>query len=115
VIQPRNEPTTCASDADARPVLDLRRPAWMADALCREPDVLAAVGGCFVDAEANDTRRAAAMQACGRCVCRAECLEWALELPDQVGVAGGATTAARRAIRANRKTQRKKEITDAST
>jgi hypothetical protein len=114
MVTPRHESTFLYSDADARPVLDLRRPSWMRDALCREPEVLAAVGGCFVDAEANDTRRAAAMQACGRCKCMAECLEWAVGIPEQVGIAGGTTTAARRAIRSNRRTQRK-DITDAST
>jgi hypothetical protein len=112
MVTPRRESTHLYSDADTRPTLDLRRPDWMRDALCRDPEVLASVGGCFVAAEANDARRAAALQACGVCRVRVPCFDWALELPDQVGIAGGTTTAARRAIRANRKT-RAKEITDA--
>ena len=100
MIQPRHAPTHLYSDADTRPTLDLRRPSWMSDAACRGS------AHDFTD-EKNKATRDACLQICGRCPVRVPCLDWALELPDQVGIAGGTDSAARRAIRANRKNQRK--------
>jgi WhiB family redox-sensing transcriptional regulator len=91
-------------------LFDLRRPDWHADALCKEYPHLT-----FVGIERGDTRMAAeCMQVCGRCAVLIPCREYAIADPDLIGVWGGTTTAARRAIRANRKTQRK-DTSDAET
>lgn len=72
------------------------RPAWQRDALCREhPDVD------YFSAKRPDPAKAV----CQRCLCRAECLQWALDDPAlDAGdaILGGLTVAERRALRRQR-------------
>jgi WhiB family redox-sensing transcriptional regulator len=68
------------------------RPAWMADAACREhPDA-----PYFPNRGQAPTR---AVAVCSTCLVRAECLAYALADPDLSGVWGGTTEGARRALR----------------
>jgi WhiB family transcriptional regulator, redox-sensing transcriptional regulator len=76
----------------------LRRPAWMAQAVCREhPEV-----------DFHDTRRgnlAAAKAVCARCPVRVECLEFALELDSGTvpqGIYGGMSGPSRARLRRQR-------------
>lgn len=100
---PRTTRTTTDSGSDVAPVLPIGRPAWFADALCAEPDVVAEVGMHFVDAERNRDAKARALQVCGRCLARLDCLDYALADARLVGIFGGTDTAARKAMRANRR------------
>ncbi len=71
----------------------VRRPGWQADALCREyPDV---------DYFPSPGRSsAAAKKICARCLVRAECLSYALELgPEVHGIFGGTTARERARMR----------------
>ncbi len=105
MITPRTSRTTTDTGSDTMPVLDLARPGFFADALCAEESARAAVGMHFVDAERFAEAKRAALQVCGRCLVRPECLEYALADSSLVGVFGGTDTAARRAIRSNRSRQ----------
>ncbi len=102
MVTPRTTRTTTDSGSNTVPVLPISRPAWFADALCAEPAVVAEVGMHLVDAERNREAKARAMQVCGRCLVRTDCLEYALANDRLVGIFGGTDTAARRAIRSNR-------------
>lgn len=71
-------------------------PAWFADALCREhPDIV------FVTNLPK--MRSKAIQVCGRCAVREECLDYAMADPNLVGVWGGTTEAARLVMRRARR------------
>lgn len=60
----------------------LKRPAWMADALCPEyPEVR------FFPERGESAEPARAV--CGRCLVRAECLTWALEHGQSAAQHGG--------------------------
>ena len=68
----------------------LRRPAWMADALCREyPDV-----DFFADHAAE------ALDVCRRCAVAGDCLMFALDERLDHGIWGGTTPRERRRLRA---------------
>lgn len=77
------------------PVVIPKRPAWMADAACIEhPEVE------FIPPSTSSEDHATRARAvCGRCLCRAECLAYALADPTLLGVWGGTSTAERRAMR----------------
>jgi len=74
----------------------LGRPAWMADALCREyPSVS------FFPARGENAAPAKAI--CARCAVREECMAFALDWPDPSGiegVCGGTTPRDRQLMRA---------------
>jgi WhiB family transcriptional regulator, redox-sensing transcriptional regulator len=60
--------------------------------------------------EARDAREASAIAICRPCPARQPCLDHALSLPDQIGVAGGVGVERRRALRhALLKRQQRKE------
>ena len=82
---------------DVLALLGYTRPAWHADALCKEyPDVD------FVSPLKRHIN--AAMQICGRCAVRAECLDYALAEGELLqGVWGGTTQQARRVMRRARR------------
>lgn len=69
----------------------LSRPAWQTDALCREYRDVA-----FVPARGQPSGPAKAV--CDRCLCRAECLAYALDDP-LAGVLCGTTGPERAALR----------------
>ena len=71
-------------------------PMWHEHAACRDSDID------FTD-EHNERVRAKAMQVCGRCGVMAPCRAVALADPSLVGVWGGTDSAARRAMRRDRK------------
>jgi len=84
------------SQADSEPHFDVlaslgyRRPAFHYDALCRE----------YRHVEFHPGRGQSAdpaLQVCGRCLVRAECLEWAMADPSLLGVLGGTSYRTRRA------------------
>ena len=69
--------------------LDHYRPPWHASAECR---------GSGVNFYSTDPpQRAAALELCGRCEVRVECLAWALEVDDRDAVLGGMDPGARKA------------------
>lgn len=70
--------------------LGYRRPAWQKDALCREYQHLLWHPGRGQSAEP-------ALQICGRCAVRPECLAWAMADPSLLGVLGGTSYKTRRA------------------
>ena len=72
----RTSTTTTTTGASELPHLDLRRPAWMAAALCADAVVLAAVGGCMIDAELAKATCDVALDVCHRCSVEASCLAW---------------------------------------
>lgn len=65
-------------------------PPWMNDALCREYPLVNFFPG---QGETADE----ALQVCGRCLVRAECLDYALTEGIRHGIWGGMNAAARRA------------------
>ena len=72
-----------------------RRPAWMADGACIEHPGIE-----FIPADQRSEDKAARAKAiCSRCLCRAECLAYALADDSLLGVWAGTTTAERRAMR----------------
>lgn len=91
---PEIEALMAGVDLDAFAVL-LPRPAWMSDAACREhPEVE------FIPANPSTEEHADRARAiCGRCLCRAECLDYAMADPSLLGVWGGTTSAGRRELR----------------
>jgi WhiB family redox-sensing transcriptional regulator len=103
VVAPRTDPTTTYGNRSV--ALSFTRPAWFADALCREPDARAEVGMHHVDAEFNKRAAAAALQVCGRCLVLDACREYAVADSDLLGIFGGTDSAARKAIRSNRNRQ----------
>jgi hypothetical protein len=92
MVTPRHDRNETDSDSDSRPTLDLRRPLWFADAACR---------GSTLDftEEANKTSRDASLQVCGFCPAMLPCRAYALDDKSLVGIWGGTTSAARRAMR----------------
>lgn len=66
----------------------LHRPKWHADAACIDSTID------FTSKARADTT--AALQVCGHCQVRVECLAWAIEVGDSHAVLGGMTPAARR-------------------
>lgn len=73
----------------------LRRPAWHAEAACRGDGVER-----FVPRFGIGQRRAQAT--CSECEARSECLAFALERPELVGVWGGTTANERKRLRERR-------------
>ena len=71
------------------------RPAWMADALCAEPHP----GVTWFPAKGQPTEPAKAV--CRRCLCREDCLEYAV-VGHEVGVWGGTSDRERTAMRVAR-------------
>ena len=72
--------------------LGYHRPSWQLDALCRE----------FPNLPWHPERGQSAdpaLQVCGRCAVRAECLAWAMADPTLFGVLGGTSYKTRRARR----------------
>ena len=80
------------------PPSSARRPAWMEDAACIEhPEVE------FIPpARSSEDHARAAKAICSRCLCRDECLAYALADPTLLGVWGGTSTAERREMRRRR-------------
>lgn len=70
--------------------LDLMLPDWHRDALCREFDT-------SLWFPARGERNQPALDICGRCAVRIECLDWAIDQQFGHGVFGGMSPAARRA------------------
>jgi WhiB family redox-sensing transcriptional regulator len=66
------------------------RPAWHSQGACRW-------SGIDFTSRGGD-QQAAALQLCGRCPVRTECLDWAIEVDDQSAILGGMTPAARRRL-----------------
>lgn len=80
------------------PPSSARRPSWMDDAACLEYPELE-----FIPPSTRSEDHATRARAvCGRCLCRAECLDYALADPTLLGVWGGTSTAERRALRRHR-------------
>jgi len=98
---PAGTDTDAAADAEAddvqRVVVQLtRRPRWQALAECRgEPVEM------FIPDRGGPTTRA--KQMCARCTVRAECLKYALAIPDLVGYWAGTNERERRRLRAARR------------
>ena len=88
-----------AADGDAFRLLDtVVRPAWHADAACREHPELNWVAQ--DDVPSGSKRYIAPAKAiCGTCLVRPECLATALADSSLVGIWGGTTTRERVAIR----------------
>lgn len=72
----------------------LGRPAWHRDAACLEHPELT-----WFPPRGDMRILDAAIAVCRRCLVRAECLQFALEVPDTVGVWGGTTARQRAALR----------------
>lgn len=70
---------------------------WMDDALCAQ------IGGDVMFPE-HGSQGKPQKEICGRCSVRAECLEWALQFPQDrmTGVWGGETASGMRKVRAER-------------
>jgi WhiB family redox-sensing transcriptional regulator len=89
------------ADADAENVKPVvvqltRRPRWQALAECRgEPVEM------FIPDRGGPTTRA--KQMCARCTVRAECLKYALAVPDLVGYWAGTNERERRRLRSARR------------
>ncbi|MGH3448139.1 MAG: WhiB family transcriptional regulator [Nocardioidaceae bacterium] len=73
--------------------------SWKGDAACRahDPDLFYPVG----QAEPARRETAAAQRVCAVCPVAAQCLEWALIMPEAHGIWGGTTPEERRLSRAN--------------
>lgn len=87
----------------------LNRPAWHADAACREHPELAWV-------PENRARASAQRAVCRRCLVRVDCLTWALDQgPALYGIWGGTTQADRlRIARKRRKASTPREDPEAA-
>jgi WhiB family redox-sensing transcriptional regulator len=70
----------------------LQRPAWHADAACREHPEIS-----YYPTVGNDTRPAKAI--CAGCLVRNECLATAIERNDGHGISGGTSVKERKALR----------------
>jgi WhiB family redox-sensing transcriptional regulator len=77
-------------------MIEFQRPAWQADAACRgtDPNLWFPERGATL---------AEARQVCAGCPVRAECLEWALDNNQSLGVWGGLSERARRQMQKARK------------
>jgi hypothetical protein len=83
-------------------MLATARPAWHR---------LGACCGAVVDfSSRSKVKQAAALQLCGRCQVRIECLQWSLEVDDRVAVLGGMTPATR-LVRCHNRTRRSVYVT----
>lgn len=71
-----------------------RKPAWMADGLCREP---AYSDVSWFPERGGDSATPKAV--CGRCAVRGECLDYALAGDDRHGIWGGTSERERRRLR----------------
>ena len=81
--------------ADCVTIADLvHQPAWHADALCRE---FAEHRDWWFPNRGGSSKRADAI--CRRCLVRTECVAWALERPDVLGVWGATSAKARQDAR----------------
>lgn len=78
-------------------LLDLRLPTWHADAACVEHPELS----WFPETGETDVA-AAAKAVCARCLCREECLDYAMADASLVGVWGETTTSQRAEMRSGR-------------
>lgn len=122
-----NQPTSTQPDHITNPRtydhIDYDAPYnWRDDAACRRPDgtidfalwfgphvcSLACEGdsGCLASRDEPVRQRVArvnrAKAICAGCPVREECLDWALSMPEQVGIAGAKTERERSRIRAGR-------------
>lgn len=91
----RGDPCEIVAAAEPDPLVLLRRlaglvPAWHRDAACAGQPV-----GLFFPGIGE--RNTAAMELCGRCPVRVQCLDWAIAEQIGHGVFGGQSPAARRA------------------
>lgn len=68
------------------------QPAWMTDAMCRNEPVAVFFAG-------HGEKSQLAYELCSRCEVRRECLEYAIDEGIAFGIWGGASPAARRAVR----------------
>lgn len=95
-IRERDVYTALSHGVDLPDVLGelMERPAWMADALCREP---AYADVDFFPESGASTRPAE--QVCARCLVRGRCLLYALETGQRDGVWGGISARRRRKLR----------------
>lgn len=77
---------------------------WMDRGLCREigPDL-------FLSEDCHTGRKA--KEVCRRCPVINECLSWAIENPDILGVLGGTTPRERQTLRGLRRGQNRKQLT----
>ncbi|HUI05311.1 MAG TPA: WhiB family transcriptional regulator [Acidimicrobiales bacterium] len=94
-----DEPGDTPDDAvDVAPVVVqlLRRPRWQTRAECRGQRV-----EMFIPDRGGPSARA--KQLCARCTVRAECLKFALAIPDLVGYWAGTNERERRRLRAERR------------
>ena len=74
----------------------LRRPSWMAHAACKGQDPATFVPASSPPAGGPPKRIA---EVCARCPVAPECLQYALERPELLGVWGGSTEAQRKLLR----------------
>lgn len=88
-----------SNSGDVLALLGYRRPAWQADALCKEYPLLP----WFPSKGQSPTP---ALKVCHCCLVRPECAAWAMTDPSLVGVLGGTTGKDRRASRAGRQDSR---------
>ena len=72
--------------------MKITSPAWMADAACIGLDPEA-----FFPETTDDSQYV--RRVCQRCRVRPECADWAIAIPDQLGIAGGLTARQRKDIR----------------
>lgn len=91
----RGDPAEIVAAAEPGPLLLLRRladlvPEWHADAACAGEPVSVFFPGL-------GERNTAAMELCGHCPTRVQCLDWAIAEEINHGVFGGMSPAARRA------------------
>ena len=92
------ERLTITDQPDYSELLDLiDPPAWHRDASCKEAPLTVSWFPTKGDTGA------AAKAVCRRCLCREECLAYALADPDLDGTWGGTTAKERRAIRAGKR------------
>jgi WhiB family redox-sensing transcriptional regulator len=82
------------------------RPTWHSQGACRGSGID------FTGSGANQI--SAALQICGGCPVRADCLDWALEIDDRVAILGGMTPSARRRLVKARHASTIKEDSDAA-
>jgi len=75
----------------------LNRPAWQADAACNGSDT--PQQAFFPGQGTSSNATAAARRLCAGCLVRAECLAYAMTVPDMVGVWGGTSERQRRIMR----------------
>ena len=73
----------------------IRRPAWHADALCREP-AYALLPWVGAQRQMTTSAVAAMRDVCGRCLVRRECADDVADHPEAPGVWGGTTAKERR-------------------